>query len=209
MRVTIEEYAKRFKMSVELVRIKVRYGRLQSTIVDGTTWIELSASASLPSTTPAISLETALVLLQNCRSENTHLKSRITALESKIDSLIDDKEQMLKEERDRIETIYAARDEQLKNFLEMVNTRLLQSTPHSTVTDTTALDEEDAPEVQDARKPVELLRYLRLLDLPDETRKKIVKRFARAYGGDVRIIQQNGAFYLDFSKYDYSDLLRH
>lgn len=209
MKVTIEEYAKRFKMSVEMVKVKVRYGRLPSMTDNGITWIELSSSTpNLPTPAPGASLETAMALLQSCRHENLELKTKIAALEAKIDALIDDKEQMLKDERDRIENIYATRDEQLKNFLEVVNTRLLQSVPASMVTDTTTVEEGNS-NVQDTRKPVELLRYLHLLDLPDDVRKKIVKRFARSYGSDVRIIQQNGAFYLDFSKYDYSDLLRH
>ena len=49
---------------------------------------------------------------------------------------------------------------------------------------------------------------LKSLELNAKNRKTIKKRFTKAFGSDVRIIQQNGEFFLDFSKYDYSDLLQ-
>jgi hypothetical protein len=40
--------------------------------------------------------------------------------------------------------------------------------------------------------------------------KKILKkRFLAVYGSDIRVIKENGKLYLDFSKYDYSDLLEY
>ena len=36
----------------------------------------------------------------------------------------------------------------------------------------------------------------------------IKRRFAEAYGSDIRILQYQGEFYLDLSKFDYSDLLK-
>ena len=58
-----------------------------------------------------------------------------------------------------------------------------------------------------ASERVELFSYLETRHYSASERKTVKKRFARAYGNDVRVIQQNGEFILDFSKYDYSDLL--
>ena len=39
-------------------------------------------------------------------------------------------------------------------------------------------------------------------------RKIIKRRFAEAFGTDSRILLKNGLFYLDFERFDYSDLLK-
>ena len=56
---------------------------------------------------------------------------------------------------------------------------------------------------------VELKQYLRSLDLEPYQRKIIKKKFLDARENDIRVIEQNGKIYLDFNKYDYTDLLRY
>jgi seryl-tRNA synthetase len=142
------------------------------------------------------------------QKENRHLKEKIVQLEAKIDRLIADKEQMLRDERDRIEQVYSNKDEQLKNILELINTKLML-TQKSEVHDVDVHDDEPIEASWDQRDFVELRHYLKSLDIKSAERKMIRRRFAEAFGSDVRIIQQNGQFFLDFSKYDYSDLLKH
>jgi len=210
MQITIDEYAKRFKMSKEMIRAKLRAGRLPHATVDGMTYITVEAPASTPESpraeTPQRSTAGAVIMMY--RQENAHLKAKISELEAKIDRLIDDKERMLREERDRIESIYAARDEQLKAFLELVNAKLVQegfklasAQQESGKTAAFASTPSALPE------RMELLHYLDLKQFSSEEKKNTKRRFARAYGNDIRVIQQNGEFILDFSKYDYSDLL--
>ena len=55
---------------------------------------------------------------------------------------------------------------------------------------------------------IELKSYLKTLDIKSYQRKVIKKRFLAVYGKDIRVIKQNGKLFLDFSKYDYSDLLK-
>jgi hypothetical protein len=211
MRLTIDEYAVRNKMSKEMVHARLRAKRLDYTVVDGVTYILLpdtmaAHSQKQPQPRSKTTVGTIIALYQK---ENQQLKNRIADLEAKIDRLIDDKEQMLREERDRIEKLYSNKDEQLKSILELINTKLMLS---------------QTPDVHDVavEKPgdsieatlhdndfIELRTYLKRLELSPQARKTIKKRFANAYGSDIRVIQQNGAFYLDFSKYDYSDLLSH
>ena len=139
-------------------------------------------------------------------------ESQIVQAAKQIDKLIGDKEQMLRDERDRIEKVYSNKDEQLKTILELVNTKLMLS-QSSTVHDVEPTTKEESSEAIDASWQqsdfVELRQYLKSLELKSLDKKSIKKRFAEAYGSDIRIIQQNGQFYLDFSKYDYSDLLKH
>ena len=227
MRFTIDEYSRRFKMSKEMIHSRLRNKRLNYIIEDGTTYIIVPRSSldepqrkaileeakpepkqqqSAPA--PAKPKTTVGTIIALYQKENQHLKQKIKELEAKVDRLISDKEQMLRDERDRIEQVYSNKDEQLKTILELVNTKLMLSLK-SPVHDVD-LPAEDAIDASWQQSDfVELRHYLKSLELKPGERKLIKKRFAEAYGSDVRIIQQNGQFYLDFSKYDYSDLLNH
>ena len=139
------------------------------------------------------------------QKENKLLKDKIEQLEAKIDKLIYDKEQMLRDERNKIETIYTDRDKQLKKVLELINTKImLENTVHDVQT-CEIVNEKREIEI----KLIELKKHLKTLDITSHQRKTIKERFLKVYDSDIRIIQQNGKLYLDFSKYDYSDLLKH
>ncbi|MFZ2889505.1 MAG: hypothetical protein WA010_03410, partial [Sulfuricurvum sp.] len=54
---------------------------------------------------------------------------------------------------------------------------------------------------------IELKRYLKFIGMGSDERKSVKRRFELAYGSDIRIIQKEGEFYVDLSKYDYTDFL--
>lgn len=218
---TIEAYAQEHKMSKEMVIAKVHAGRLEHKVVDGITYIIAETPEAAAPAVPPKTRTTAGTVILMYQRENAQLKERIAGLEAKIDRLVDDKERMLKEERDRIEAIYSARDEQLKSFLELVNTKLLKEQGHpvekqetpvaiAAAQETTAEPQQNTPEnapLPDLSKRIELREYLAVLGYTPQACKLIKKRFAQAYGNDIRVIQKNGEFLLDFTKYDYTDLL--
>jgi len=234
MRFSIDEYSRRFKMSKEMIHSRMRNKRLNYIIEDGVTYIIVPRSSldselrreiheekkaevrevrqetetpPVQPSAPAPKKTTVGTIIALYQKENQQLKIRIKELEAKIDRLIDDKEQMLIEERNRIEKVYANKDEQLKSILELINTKMLTA-PSETVHDID-IDEENYDSGWGPNHLVELKKYLKTLELSTSVRKMIKRRFALAYGNDVRVIQQNGEFFLDFSKYDYSDLLNH
>lgn len=220
MRFTIDEYAKTFKMSKEMIQNKLRTKRLNYIIEGGVTYIivprssleeekrlEISrkneTSAAAPSPQPPKT--TVGMIISLYQKENQQLKLKIKELEAKIDRLVNDKEQMLIAERQRIEDIYTAKDEQLKSILEVINTKLLLSHDNAVHdVDVTARAHEPAPL---ANGMIELKRYLKFIGMNSEERKQVRRRFEAAYGSDVRIIQKEGEFYVDLSKYDYTDFL--
>ncbi len=200
MKLTIDEYSKKFKMSKEMVTSKIRSKKLDYIIEEGSTYIIVKDTEDinpLPTQTKIISNSktTVATVLALYKRENNYLKQKIEQLENKVDKLIDDKERMLRDERDKIEEIYSYKDTQLKNILELVNAKI-QIDKNETIHEV-----EHTPEI------VELKKYLKTLKLKSPQRKSIKKRFEKALGSDVRIIEQNGKLYLDFSKFDYSDLL--
>lgn len=221
LRLTLDEYSKHFKMSKEMIHSKLKAKKLNYIIENGITYIivtknstdketvnmieneKASVNRPVQITKPKTTVATVLALYQR---ENKQLKEKILQLEEKIDKLIDDKEQMLRDERDKIEQVYSAKDEQLKNILELINTKLMLEQESHTIHDVETYDKEKIDSKVEI-KLVELREYLKTLDLKSYQRKIIKKRFSSATESDSRIIQQNGKIYLDFSKYDYTDLL--
>mgnify|MGYP007012666982 CR=1 FL=1 len=228
MRLTIDEYCKRFKMSREMINSKLRAKKLNYIIEDGTTYIIVTSKSfntssqeetkpqeteqKIVKTTalakPKTTVATVLALYQR---ENQQLKEKIVQLELKIDKLIDDKEQMLRDEMQKIEQVYSAKDEQLKTILELVNTKLMMDNNQAqevheieTISNETS-QREETPKSE----LIELRAYIKTLELKQYQRKIIKKRFLAVHDNDIRVIQQNGKLYLDFSKYDYSDLLEY
>jgi hypothetical protein len=227
MRMTIDEYSNQFKMSKEMINSKLKAKKLNYIIEDGATYIIVSQDSIQPNPTPAtkeqkqpqqptktitkpkMTVATVITLYQR---ENQQLKAKIAQLESKIDKLIDDKEQMLRDEMSKIEQVYNAKDEHLKNILELVNAKLMLDSKAQTIHEVETFPARQTQVHNKKTKEselVELRSYLKTLDLKSYQRKIIKKRFLAVYDSDVRIIQQNGKLYLDFSKYDYSDLLEY
>ncbi len=225
MRFTIDEYSKQFKISKELIHSRLRSKKLHYIIEDGQTYIVIMQNALDDKKIEAIKQDreekradivtqkmTVAMILSLYKKENDHLKEKIKELETKIDSLILDKETMLRQERDRIEQLYTTKDEQLKNILELMNKKFMLEQKMATVHEVTLSEaaeeeEEETPTLQNLSH-VELKTYLKTLDLESYQRKIIKKRFFDALDNDVRIMQQNGKLYLDFDRYDYSDLLK-
>ncbi|MDY0120944.1 MAG: hypothetical protein RBR54_03280 [Sulfurimonas sp.] len=224
MRLTIDEYSKHFKMSKEMINSKLKMRKLNYIIENGTTYIIVTRSsidmqkrqeihqekkASSQTTQSEIMPKpkpTVAMILALYQRENRQLKDKIMELEAKVDKLINDKEQMLRDERDKIEQVYSAKDEQLKNILELINKKMMLEQQGQAILDT----EVYASDVETPKKTpqlIELREYLKTLDLKSYQRKIIKRRFTSVRDSDIRIMQQNGKIFLDFSKYDYSDLL--
>jgi hypothetical protein len=219
MRFTVDEYAKTFKMSKEMIQNKLRTKRLNYIIEGGVTYIIIPRSSldeeqrqsiaqhSKPSSPPSSAPQKTTVgmIIALYQKENQQLKLKIKELETKIDRLVSDKEQMLIAERERIEEVYTAKDEQLKNLLEVIHTKLLLSQGNTFHDVDVSTVPSPAPSLPNG--VIELKRYLKFIGMSSDERKMVKRRFELAFGSDIRIIQKEGEFYVDLSKYDYTDFL--
>jgi hypothetical protein len=218
MRFTVDEYAKTFKMSKEMIQNKLRTKRLNYIIEGGVTYIIVPKSSldeekrqelahhTTPSPVPPPHQKTTVgMIIALYQKENQQLKLKIKELETKIDRLVNDKEQMLIAERERIEEIYTAKDEQLKSLLEVINTKLLLTRDTGVHDVDISASEPIAPALSNGI--IELKRYLKFIGMGSDERKAVKRRFELAYGSDIRVIQKEGEFYVDLSKFDYSDYL--
>ncbi|MDQ1244725.1 MAG: hypothetical protein QG565_1065 [Campylobacterota bacterium] len=223
MRLTIDEYCKYFKMSKEMINSKIKAKKLNYIIEDGNTYIIVTRSSlerdkreeihqekimtpkeNTQVAKPKTTVATVIALYQR---ENSFLKSKISQLEAKIDKLIDDKEQMLRDEIEKIERIYSTKDAQLKSILELIDKKMRLERAGAAIHEIESFNHQNEPEFEETQELVELKNYLRSLNIKSYQRKTIKKRFLDAYDNDSRVIHKDGKLYLDFSKYDYSDLL--
>jgi hypothetical protein len=215
MRLTIDEYCTKFKMSKEMVNSKLKSKKLNYIIENGDTYIivtkssiqnhMMSESKSVSKSQPKTTVATVIALYQR---ENSALKEKIMQLEMKIDKLIDDKEQMLRDERDKIEQVYSTKDAQLKNILELVNAKLRLEAESQTVHEIeTFNNSNEINSCDDSTNLIELKEYLKSLGIKSSKRKIIKNRFLDVYDTDSRIILKDGKLYLNVNKYDYGDLL--
>ena len=219
MRLSIEEYASRFDLSIATVHDKLRKKELDYSIDEGVVHILLSSTPE-----PKEEQSPTATIITLYKQENMQLKEKIKSLEEKVDRLIDDKEQMLRDERSRIEQVYQNKDEQLKSVLELINTKLKLSQPTAITDKEMAYQESDHQKEKtvqnidadpiteqsplDLDQRVSLRKYLKNIGLEPQHKRIVKRRFADAYGSDIRILQHKGEFYLDLSKFDYSDLLK-
>ncbi|MCK9491588.1 MAG: DNA-binding protein, partial [Sulfurimonas sp.] len=140
---------------------------------------------------------------------NERLRQKVDKLEWETKSLREQKEQMLIQERIRIEKIYKDKDEQLKNMLNAISSKFLQHIPKQEL----VIESEELVEAEievDEEKPtlISLKKYFKESSLSEKKLKKLKQKFKKAIKeDDSRFISMGKKHYLDTSKYDYSDLL--
>jgi hypothetical protein len=208
MRLTLDDYSKKFKMSKEMINSRIKTKKIHCVSEDGVKYIVVTDSLeedTLPMQTEknlpakrANSKNTVATVISLYKKENLFLKNKVAQLEEKVDKLIDDKEQMLIDERDKIEDLYSKKDEQLKNILELINAKMQIEAEANTVHEVELYD-----------NLIELKTHLKSLGINSHQRKLIKKRFLNIYDSDSRVIHKDGKLYLDFAKYDYGDLLKY
>ena len=114
---TVAEAAEHFNISKEAIHNRIRRGTLNSVIENGVKYVVLTDAK--PAAQPDNRFHDYI------ERENERLKAKNEQLEAEIGRLRDQREQMLIEEREKIERIYKERDEQLKNVLQVFASKLL------------------------------------------------------------------------------------
>lgn len=135
-KMTVAEAAEHFNISKEAIHNRIRRGTLNSVIQNGVKYV------MLPDANPEPSGDKRFY--EYIEKENERLKEKTERLEAEIDRLRTQREQMLIEEREKIEQIYKERDEQLKSVLQVFASKLL---PESSVE--SAVEEAVTTEVVD------------------------------------------------------------
>ena len=206
---SIEEAANFFGVSKEAIHNRVRRGSLQSVVENGVKCVvvdeqrkKMQPKRISNKSSGAIDAKYQKFL----EEQNAKLQKRVDELEGETRSLRDQKEQMLIEERKKLERIYKEKDEQLKNILQTISSKFMLESP--------AVQEEEMIEAQISEEIVEdntisLKKYLKRFDLSDKKLEKVKKKFTKlAKKDDERLVMIGKKIYLNPEKYDYSDIVK-
>ncbi len=201
-KLTVAEAAQHFNVSKEAIHNRIRRGSIDCVIEHGTKYVvvgEPGGAASTPDDSR---------YYDYIEKENERLKARVGELEQETRGLREQREQMLIEERQKIEQIYKERDEQLRSVLQVVASKFLSAaTMESVIEEAVTAEVIETSEPERAPEWIALKAFLKLKKCKGKERDRIKERFKKSAKGDERILLKEGKCYLDPSRFDYADLL--
>jgi valyl-tRNA synthetase len=210
-KMSVAEAAEFFGVSKEAIHNRIRRGSLKSSVSgDGIKMVLVDETKNAKKTAPKRAVKSGgnderyYKLLE---AQNAKLQERVEVLENETRSLRDQKEQMLIQEREKIEAIYKEKDEQLKNILQTISSKFMLGAPLE-AEDTLEAEMVEIEEEEIASNVISLKKYLKSSGFSEKKMKKIKKRFKEKAKNDERVIIIGAKYYLDTAKYDYSDLIK-
>ena len=214
-KMSVADAAEFFGVSREAIHNRIRRGSLQVLLENGVKKVlvdenKVKKPAPKKAEVTASNDERYYKLLE---AQNAKLQERVEKLENETRTLRDQKEQMLIEERQKIEAIYKEKDEQLKSVLQTLSSKFMLGAPleepeEAHVETVEMVEVEVEEEAKKEEKVISLKKYLKSSGFSDKKRQKIKKRFKEKAKRDERIITIGSKYYLDVSKYDYKDLIK-
>lgn len=209
---TIIEAAEYFGVSKEAIHNRVRRGSLSVVMVDGVKLVEIDTDTktAIPTKsrtqTRRVSPASDDKYYRLLEEQNALLQTKVEKLETETRTLRDQKEEMLIEERLKIERIYKDKDEQLKNILSTISSQFMLNAPLMQEEEHVEAEIEVETEPKD-NKVISLNKYLKSKKLSEKKSDKIKAKFKKRAKKDNRIITIGKKYYVNPSKYDYKDLL--
>lgn len=207
---TVAEASEYFKVSKEAIHNRIRRGTLDCVIEHGTKYVVVGEVKSESAQTSAGNDKYYSYIEQ----ENAELKAKVSQLEGETRSLREQREQMLIEEKEKIEQIYKERDIQLKSVLQVVASKFLTHQNMDAVIEEAVSAEEppvldDVIDVVDEEEDmVSLKQFMKLKMFSKKKRDKIKARFEKYAFDDERILIRERKMYLKPNHFDYSDLIK-
>lgn len=215
---TVTQAAEHFNVSKEAIHNRIRRGTLDCVIEQGVKYVVVGGAASASAAPEEKSPPSHDKYYEYIEQENAVLKAKISELEGETKQLRGQREQMLIEEKEKIEQIYKERDAQLKSVLHVVASKFLTHQNMDEVIEEVVTAEVSEPEesivedvidvVQVAEEFVSLKQFMKLKMYSKKKREKIKKRFEKYAFDDERISLVKGKIYLRPNHFDYSDLIR-
>ena len=206
-KMSVADAAAYFGVSREAIHNRVRRGSLSSVVEDG---IKLVVVDKKNTTTRKTQVKKVVTSSNDkyyklLEEQNIKLQDKVEKLEGETRTLRDQKEQMLIDERIKVEQIYRDKDEQLKNILNSFKDQFMLNAPEIEVEHVDADIEISEPE-EKSSNIISLKKYLKKQKLSSKKEKKIKDKFKKVAKKDERIITIGSKYYLDLDKFDYRDL---
>jgi len=209
-KMSILEAAEFFGVSKEAIHNRIRRGSLESFIEDGIKYVIVNKEQTLK---PKVKIQKPTTAFdekyyQLLEEQNSYLQKKLEKQEDEIRLLREQKEQLLIQERIKIEQIYKDKDEQLKNILNSFKEQMLLT--NKTDSSDTSFDAEIIEPIKKKKSKKKLTSLKKFLEKKYKDPKKIdkiKKRFKKIAKDDKRVIIIDKKLYVDTSKYSYDDLV--
>jgi hypothetical protein len=214
-KMSIADAALKLGVSKEAIHNRIRRGSLESVMEEGVKYVLLPQGSTAPNKQTTKRANTKVTSQTDSRyyklleEQNEKLQLKVEKLENETKTIREQKEEMLVCERIRIEQIYKDKDEQLKNILNAISSKFLLNTPD----DEFIIESEELVEAEieseeiSPNELVSLKKYLKDENYSEKKSKKIKDRFKKVAKKDTRIIVVGKKYYINLTKFDYSDLL--
>lgn len=202
-KMTIADAAEYFNVSKEAIHNRIRRGSLNCIVENGVKYVAVESAK----TSTSANMMSDNRYTQYIEQENERLREKVDYLEKETNRLRDQREQMLIDERIKVEQIYKERDAQLRSVLHVVATKFLShANPDAVMQEADAINADVVD--TEIEEWVSLKSFLKLKRIKDKEKKKIKNRFESAVEeDDERLIVRDEKIFLNPSRYDYSDLL--
>ncbi len=208
IKLTISDAAEKLGVSKEAIHNRIRRGSLESVLENGVKLVLLNKEKGLkaqPQRTAA--RKTASPADERyykfLEEQNAKLQQKVETLQSETRALRDQKEQMLIEERKKIEQIYKEKDEQLKSIINAISSKFILNAPQEPLE--AEIEHIQSEDTAAEKRLVPLGKYLKSKNLSKKKRAKIKDEFKARAQNDPRVIEIDKKYYIDLQKYDYSD----
>ncbi len=208
MKLTILDAAEKLGISKEAIHNRIRRGSLKSVVENGVKFVFISEEKNasmqpLRTTVKKVSVHSDERYYNFLEEQNAKLQQKVESLQSETRALRDQKEQMLIEERKKIEQIYKDKDEQLKSIINAISSKFILNAPQEPLeAEIEHIQKEDTAE---EKRVVPLGKYLKSKNFSKKKRAKIKDEFKARAQDDPRVIEIDKKYYIDLQKYDYSD----
>lgn len=218
---TIADAAEYLGISREAIHNRIRRGSLEVSLIEGVKYVDVNVTSKSISPAKVKKAPTKIVSTQNAQEryyklleeQNAQLQVKVEKLEGETRTLRDQKEDMLIQERIKIEQIYKDKDEQLKNLLHTISSQFMLHAPLVTQEEHLDAELEEVAEViesveEEKATLISLKKHLKKHEYSQSKQVKIKARFTKKAKKDDRIIVVGNKVYINIAKYDYSDLIK-
>ena len=209
-KVSVSDAATFFGVSKEAIHNRIRRGSLDVALVDGIKMVVINTDEAAKQVRKTVSKASAQSdkYYQLLAEQNRKLQERVVELEAETRMLRDQKEQMLIEERKKIEQIYKDRDDQLKTVLSTLSTQFMLTQQKEEEPEHLEAEIEEVPVVLEVKsKVISLKKYMNKLEISEKKQLKIEKKFKKLAKKEERIISKDNKLYLDVKRFNYDDLI--
>lgn len=208
-KMSVADAAEFFGVSKEAIHNRIRRGSLTCEVIDGQKYVDIDAK-STPANKTKKSHQRKTSNIDSKYNEfleeqNSMLQKKVEKLENETRTLRDQKEQMLIDEREKIESIYKEKDEQLKSVINMISSNLmLDKKPEISESVDAEIETLEIDEVNVEENWSSLNKFLKTKGYKKNKRKKIHKEFLkRAKKGDKSILEEDDKCYIDLNRFTY------